>query len=135
MKKIIGFQWASKVAAAIFILLIVFHAVVIAGIVFFDFAPVEYLWGGRMENAGQLLQFEIISLLTTSLALWLVLAKSGKSNAGRLLPVVSFLMWLLVVLFALNTLGNLTAQSFFEQLMSIPTALLTVLCLRIALGK
>ncbi len=39
-----------------------FICVFSGGIVFFDFAPVEYLWGGKMQTKEQLLVFEIVSL-------------------------------------------------------------------------
>ncbi|HPE54849.1 MAG TPA: hypothetical protein P5514_10295 [Bacteroidales bacterium] len=61
--KLISFNLAAKILMIFFGLFIVFHFVIIAGILFFDFAPVDFLWGGRMETKEQLLVFEFISLL------------------------------------------------------------------------
>ncbi len=135
MKHIFSFRAATRWSLGLFGFFVVFHLAVILGIVLFDYAPVEYLWGGRMQTEQELLQFEILSLAIMAVCLLVVLLKARILDAARLMGVVNILMWALVLLFALNTFGNLLAVSLFEKFFSIVTAAMMVLCLRLALGR
>lgn len=133
--KLISFNLAAKILMIFFGLFIVFHFVIIAGILFFDFAPVDFLWGGRMETKEQLLVFEFISLLVMIVCYLVVLVRSKRVFAPKLLGVSRIFLWILFVLFFFNTLGNLFAQTDFEKFFAILTAVSAVLCLRLAMEK
>jgi len=62
VKTLIPFSVAAKILMALYAIFFSFHLCILGGIVFFDFAPVEYLWGGKMQTKEQLLVFEIVSL-------------------------------------------------------------------------
>ncbi len=119
----------------LFGLLILFHLSIVIGIVIFDFVPVDFLWGGRMETREQLLGFEIISLLIMALCLFIVLVKAEKVKLPGLMRSVGIALWILFILFLLNTIGNIFAKTTFEKLFSIITATLAILSLRLALGN
>lgn len=56
----------------------------------------------------------------------------------KLLPawMISFFLWAFVLLFVLNTFGNLLAESMFEKLVFTPLTLISsILLLRIVLEK
>ena len=135
MKNLISFKRASQFSLILFGLFIVFHLSIIIGILFFDFAPVDYLWGGRMETATELLAFEIISLAVMSICLLVVLIRAEIIKISFLMGLSRIILWFLTFMFLLNTVGNLLAETNFEKFLAIITAMLTVLCLRMALEK
>ena len=135
MKKLISFQLASRLSIILFGLLILFHTLVILGITLFNWELLDYLWGGRIETREQLLGFELISLLMMIVCLFLVLIRSGRIRLASLMGVAKAGLWVLFVLFLLNTAGNLLAETLFEKLFALITALLAVLCLRMAIDK
>jgi hypothetical protein len=116
-------------------LLIVFHMSIITGILFFDFAPVDYLWGGRMETSAQLLNFEWLSLLISALFFVVLLIKAGHINIPVLKRVAHMFIWLFFILFLFNTIGNLIATTTFEKFFALVTGLLAFLLLRVAIEK
>ncbi len=135
MKKILGFKLATQIGLSLFGLFILFHLSIVIGILIFDFAPVDFLWGGRMETKEQLLGFEIISLLIMAFCFFIVLIKSEIIKLPGLRRVVIIALWVLFILFFLNTIGNVFAKTTFERLFVIPTGILAIVCLRLALEK
>jgi len=135
MKKILSFKLAAQISLFLLVLLILFHLSIVIGIVFFDFVPVDFLWGGKMETKEQLLGFEIISLFIMVLCFFIVLVKSEKVKLPRLMKASEIAVWILFILFFLNTIGNIFAKTTFENIFAILTVILTILCLRLALEK
>jgi len=119
----------------LFALIALFHAGIIVGILFFDFVPLDFLWGGRMETKEELLIFEIISLVVAVFCILVVLIKSGKLHAPPLKKVSGAVLWILFGLFLLNTVGNVLAKTNFEKSFAIVTMALAFLCLRLALER
>lgn len=105
------------------------------GILLFDFVPVDFLWGGRMETREQLLVFEIVSFVIMALCFFVVLIKSEMVKIPGLMSLATIALWILVILFILNTIGNMFAKTGFEKFLAIFTAILSILCLRLALEK
>ena len=127
---------AANSALTVYGLFFLFHLLIILGILFFNFVPVKYLWGGQMETKEQLLVFEIISLLIQSLCIFLTLIKSKYINLPKLMSIADIGMWVLFILFLINTVGNMFAKTLFEKLAFTPvTALLSFFSLRLALEK
>jgi hypothetical protein len=99
-------------------------------------------YGGRfVEDDGQLPPryrlSSAIAALFLSGAAWLVLLAGSVIDLGPVPERVSALtMWPLAILFAVNTLGNLSAKHPLERFgASALTAGLTVLCVVIAVGR
>jgi hypothetical protein len=88
-----------------------------------------------METKEQLLGFEIISLFIMALCFLVVLIKSEKVKLPGLMRAVVIVLWILFILFFLNTIGNIFAKTTFERYFAIPTGILAILCLRLALEK
>lgn len=135
MKKLMSFKIATNLSLLLFGLFILFHLSIIIGIVFFDYVPVDFLWGGRMETKAQLLSFEIVSLLIMAFCIFIVLIKSKRINTPRLLKSANISLWILLVLFTLNTVENFFAKTTFENFFAIITAILAILCFRLAIEK
>ncbi|WP_421889557.1 hypothetical protein [Marinoscillum sp.] len=134
MKKIISYQLACRLLQFIFGLFIIFHLSVIAGIILFDFVPIDYLWGGRLETREALLDFEFISLGVMVLCYLIVLIKTEKV-LPHLAGIANIFLWILTVLFLFNTVGNILAETTFEKFFGLVTAAIAILCLRLALEK
>jgi hypothetical protein len=135
MKSLISFNRAISASLVILGLTVLFHVAVLIAIIFLDYAPVDYLWGGQLQTEEQLLQFELISLFISSLFFLLLLVRSHRIAAPRLMTVSKIAMWIMFMLFALNTVGNIMAKTDFEKYFAIITGLLAFLSLRIALEK
>jgi hypothetical protein len=135
MEKIMSFKLATQISLFLFGLFILFHLSIIIGIVAFNFVPVDFLWGGRMETKEQLLGFEFISLIVMALCFLIVLIRSEKVKLQKLMRAAVIAIWILFILFFLNTIGNFFAKTTFERFLGIPTGILAILCLRLALEK
>ena len=135
IKRIISFQLAAKASLIIYGIFIIFHLAVILGILFFNFVPIDYLWGGRMQTREQLLAYEIISLLIQFICLILTLIKAKYLKLSKVETVAHIGMWVLFAIFLLNTAGNIFAKTIFEKMFAFVTAVLAILTLRLALEK
>jgi hypothetical protein len=111
------------------------HLCIIIGILAFDFAPIDYLWGGRMKTAVELLQFEYLSFGLQLLFIFIIAVATDKIHLPRIAPFARFLLWPLAILFLLNTLGNLFAKTLFEKSLAIITLILFICVVRLALGE
>jgi hypothetical protein len=112
-------------------LVIVFHLLVIIGII-----PFEIVWGGRLKTRSQMLSFETVSILINVLMVMVVSfhSKLLKVNLHRWL--LKGALWIMFVLFLANTLGNLFSINLFEKIAFTPlTFLLAVFSLRLALHR
>jgi len=133
MKNIVSFKRATQLSTMILSLLSLFHLIVILGIVFFDYAPNKFLWGGRMETIDELLKFEIISLVGSVFCVIIILIKFKSRKSSIFFYFSRVTLWLISILFMFNTAGNLMAESRFEKVFALLTVILSILCLRMAL--
>jgi len=133
MKNIISFKRASQISLVLFGIMALAHFCLIIGIVFFDYVRLDILWGGRMETKEQLLVFEIVSFCVTLFCIFVVLVQSERLKAKWFQTASRISLWILFVLFLLNTVGNIIAKSSIEKSFAIITLLLAFLCLRMAM--
>lgn len=115
---------AERGLILIFGLTIVFHVLVLTGII-----PYTIIWGGRIASESEMYVFEAVSLLLNLLFLFIILIK-----AKILLPrfpekIIQIALWVMAILFVLNTVGNLLSTSHIEKIIFTPiTILLSVFC-------
>lgn len=129
IKKLVSEKAAAYGILAILSPMIIFHLLVISGVI-----PFTIVWGGRLTNREEMLQFESISIAVLLLVLLLVAVKAGivRMKTNPLFFKVVF--WMLAGLFLVNTLGNLQAIKPIERFTFTPiTFLLSILCVRLAL--
>ncbi len=108
----------------IFILciLVLFHLTVVL-----KFIPYKNIWGGRLRNDREMYLFEPISIFVTVLMLIFMLQILGTipsfmPETGRYV-----LLWGMVILFFLSTVGNLLSKNRMEKQIFAPlSALLLV---------
>lgn len=127
MKKLIPFKSAGMVTLTILGLVIVFHVCVMAGVV-----PADMVWGGRAVD--HFLMMEAISIFI-NLSFMMIIALKIKLIRVEVNPRgLQIMIWLVFVIFLLNTLGNLVAINSLEKYIFTPlTAILSVLALRLAI--
>ncbi|AYV57149.1 hypothetical protein [Leptospira kmetyi] len=108
----------------IFVAITIFHLFVLSGIV-----PYSIVWGGRLTNQEEMYRFEFVSIVLNSFFIWIALIKTG--NTKPILPqkAISVILWIMAVLFSINTIGNIVSQNDLERIIFTPiTAILAILC-------
>lgn len=129
MKKWIRFDVAVYSMLLFFIAAIVFHALVLAGLI-----PFNIVWGGRLENEQQMRIFEFISISIGAAIVIVIAMKGGLIKPVLPASLIRGFLWLLVLLFSLNTVGNILAVNNLETLIFTPITLISALmCYRLAI--
>ena len=110
----------SKIAIRIILLLLVtiilFHISIVLRIV-----PYEITWGGRLKSDAKMYVFEAISILINLLLGGVLLVKGKYISQVIPLKYVNIILWVFLILFLLNTIGNVFAKTSFEKFFSILT--------------
>lgn len=121
----------KSVILILFILIVIFHFLVIFGIV-----PFQNVWGGRLKTQEEMLKFEAFSIVLNLIFIAVVLVKAGFWKVKISPKIISLLLWIMTILFALNTIGNLFAVNDLEKYIATPiTFILSVLCFILAREK
>ncbi|MFT7034705.1 MAG: DNA integrity scanning protein DisA with diadenylate cyclase activity [Cyclobacteriaceae bacterium] len=93
-----------------------FHFSIILKIV-----PYEITWGGRLENDREMYAFETISVII-NLFLYAILLIKGKYIKEVISTrIVNISLWFFLIVFGLNTIGNVIAKTTFEKFFAILT--------------
>lgn len=131
MRSLFSILLARTILLITFFAVIAFHLLIIGGVI-----PYNVVWGGLLRSEGEMLQFEAISIFVNLLFL-LVVAVHAEIIKIRLHPLVlRIALWVMCILFFLNTIGNLLSANKFEQLVFTPvTLVLALCCLRLVLAK
>lgn len=115
----------------IFSLTIVFHLLVLTGII-----PFNIVWGGRLKDHSAMLKFESVSILLNVVFLLVVLIKTNYIKLKVPVAVITSLLWMMVFMFTINTIGNLFATHSLETIIFTPiTAMLSAFSLVLILKK
>ena len=129
MKKIITPSFAANGILVITSASLIFHFLIIFGVI-----PFENTWGGRLENREQMLVFESISIIVTLLVMIAVAIRIGYLIWNVKPNFLKVFFWILMLVFAINTVGNLFADNAFEKFFATPiTLILAVFCWRLAI--
>ena len=113
---------AIKIMLLIVSVITIFHLCILLKII-----PYEITWGGRLKNDTEMYMFEGISILV-NLVLGLTLLIKGKYVKQLIsLKIVNVILWIFLILFALNTIGNMLAETTFEKSFAVVTLFLSLL--------
>jgi hypothetical protein len=110
---------------------------VLIGIVLFHFAiifkliPYNIAWGGRLTNDTEMYVFESLSIIINLFLIWILLMKGGMVSFQFSERAVKVILWFFLILFVLNTFGNIIAKTNFEKFFAFVTAAFAVLLWRI----
>lgn len=131
LKKIISFHTAAKIVLIILSMVLVFHVLVLTGLI-----PFDIVWGGRLKSREDMLVFESVSTGINLLIVLITATHAGYISVGLNKSMSRILIWLMTGGFLLNTIGNLMAVDPIEKIVFTPiTLVLTVLCYRVASEK
>jgi uncharacterized membrane protein len=111
-----------RITLTIVIAVILFHVCILFGIV-----PYDITWGGRLKSDEEMYVFESISIAINLLLGSVLLIKGNYIKPIIRLRIVNVILWIFFVLFALNTVGNLFAETTLEKSFSVLTLALSVL--------
>lgn len=121
---------AIKIVLGIIIAVTLFHLGIIIKLI-----PYQITWGGRLKNDTEMYIFESVSILI-NLFLSLVLCMKGNYISYKLSDkLITLVLWLFIILFALNTLGNLFAKTILEKTFALLTLILSFLLWQIVRDK
>ena len=131
IKRIISFAVALKTVIILSCLIITFHFLVVLQII-----PFENVWAGKLKSVQEMYVYESISIVINCFLVFIVLVKGKVINIKISTKVIDTFLWVFVILFSLNTLGNLTSKTSLETLIATPlTFILALLCWRIVINR
>ena len=123
-------KFATYGLLSILSMVVVFHLLVLTGVI-----PFQIVWGGRLTDSSSMIVFELVSIVINVLMLLVVGVHTGVLRLKLNRKVTTSVLWGMVVLFLLNTVGNLFSNSQTEKLIFTPlTFVLGLLSLRLLLG-
>lgn len=111
-----------KIVLAIILLFTLMHLALIANLV-----PAQIAWGGNLERNANFYIAEILVLMLNALLIGVLLMKAGRLRQLISEKAMRVLLWCYTVLFILNTLGNLLANTWIEKSFAIFTLALVIL--------
>ncbi len=127
----ISLQFAIKTMLILLILVLCYHLLILTELI-----PYKVVWGGRIETKPQMYVFETISIVINLIILTIILIKEKLIKTKRSSRIINISLWVLVVIFLLNTVGNLFSNNYLEIIIFTPlTFISAVLCYRITFEK
>jgi hypothetical protein len=127
----ISFRFAIITMLIILSLVISFHLLILSQII-----PYNIVWGGKFQNVIQMRSFEIVSIIFNSLIILIIAIKGQYLKLNIPIRITDIILWFVVILFLLNTLGNLFARTSTETIGFTPVSFISaILCLRIVKEK
>lgn len=132
MKNIISARLAGYILLTALGLLIVFHVLVLAGIV-----PPDIVWGGQAAApGGNPIVLELIALALTIIFALIVWFRLRALDRGAVPGGLKIGIWIVFAYLAVNLLGNLASGVSAENFIFAPvTLVLALLALRLAVEK
>ena len=103
-------------------LVTVFHLLILVRLI-----PYEITWGGKLKTVEEMYVFETLSILINSFFVFILLQKGEYIRYVMGRKTVNMILWIFFVLFTLNTIGNLFAETNFEKYFTLLTLLSSLL--------
>lgn len=127
----VKYKIAAIVLIALFSITIVFHSLILLKVI-----PYAIAWGGRLQNDSEMFVFEGVSIALNALFLFVSITKHKQIKLCKSSKFINVMLWIMFVLFALNTIGNLFAINSFEKMVFTPvTIVLSIACFILARNK
>ena len=97
--------------------------------------PRKIVWGNRLKSDKEMYRFETLSIIINIFFLFSILVHSEIWMINFSKITMSIILWIMTILFAFNTIGNILSKNRLEQRLFAPiTILLTVFSLALALS-
>ena len=131
MIKKLPYKFAINAMLVLLSLVCVFHFLVITQII-----PYTIVWAGKLNNLQEMLVFETVSLLVNAVLIYVILSKGLYIKSLLSEKILTIILWFFVLVFSLNTVGNLFSETSFETLVFTPlTFISAILCFRVIGGE
>ncbi|MEO5681252.1 MAG: hypothetical protein ABIQ88_01360 [Chitinophagaceae bacterium] len=95
--------------------------------------PYRMVWGGRIKSDKQMYRFETVSIIITILFTIVLLAKAGCLGIAVPQRPITISLWIMTVLYLVNTVGNLKSNNRIEQIIFAPLTIVLVISLLVIL--
>ena len=129
MIRYISEKMAVNTLILILSVVIIFHCLVISGII-----PFEIVWGGRLTDVSKMQVYESMSIGLNLMMLFMVMTKAGILRFRINEKVYRIFFGLMCLLFLVNTIGNIFSKNDLERMIFTPfTLILTILFLRLTI--
>ena len=131
MIKKLNLKFAIHTMLTLLALVLCYHGLIMSGLISYQVA-----WGGRIETTSQMYAFEAVSILVNLLIMFLILLKASYIKIKISIRVLNIFLWIVIGIFALNTIGNLLSTNFLELIIFTPLTLMSaILCYRMVIEK
>lgn len=107
---------AIKIMLMLLLAVVIFHLCIIVKMIPYDIA-----WGGRLKSDSQMYFFETVSIVVNLFLIFILLIKGHFIQPILPIRIVNICLWIFLVLFVLNTIGNIIAKTNFEKYFAILT--------------
>ncbi len=97
--------------------------------IFFELIPYDKVWAGKLNSLEEMRAFESFSILFNLFILFVLYIKKKLLSEGKEKSIINILIRFFAAFFALNSIGNLFAQSMLELVFgTLITVLSSYLC-------
>lgn len=107
-----------------------FHVLIVLQII-----PYTIVWAGKLNSLNDMYKFEIVSLSINFILLSVLLLKAEYIKSKIPPIVLNVIIWIFIVLFSLNTIGNLMAENMWEKIIFTPLTLTFAILLFLIVKK
>ncbi|MFQ3215125.1 MAG: putative membrane protein [Marivirga sp.] len=115
---------ALKLMIGLLSIVILFHLCVLLEIISY-----KIVWAGRLNSKEEMYVFEALSILINIFLIIVLYIKFQNIKNKEANRVINVIIWVFVFLFALNTFGNIFAESLIEQIIgTLITFISAALC-------
>lgn len=91
--------------------------------------PYDIVWAGKIDSLESMYLLETVSLILNGTLMLVLYLKLKHLKQAMPTPVVDAILWIYVVVFGLNSVGNLFAQTLFELIFgTLFTLVMMYLC-------
>ncbi len=119
-----------KILVALYSVVIVFHICIVLKII-----PYNITWGGRLKNDSEMYVFETVSIAINFFLSWVLLMKGGFVKFKFSRKAIRIILWVFVLVFTLNTIGNIFAKTNLEKFFIVLTFISAVAITFVLLKK
>lgn len=113
-----------KIMLGLLTAVMLFHILVL-----FRIIPYEIVWAGKLNSVNDMYTFESMSILINSILITTLLLKGKYLKLQIPEKIINGILWFFVILFTLNTVGNLLAKTNFEKAVFAPLTFLSAILL------
>lgn len=113
---------ALNIVLGILSVVTIFHFCII-----FKIIPHDITWGGRLKSDEEMYVFEAISIIINLFLMSVLFMKGGYLKYKFSEKAINIILWVFVIIFLLNTVGNIFAKTTFEKIFTGITLLLALL--------